>query len=57
MEDTIEWFKNIKHKNKITLIQFDITDFYPSITKELLLQSSSLAKNYTDYTKNNIELY
>ena len=25
--NTTEWFKNIKHKNKDTLIQFDIVDF------------------------------
>ena len=27
--DTIEWFKNIKHKYKTTFIQSDIIDFYP----------------------------
>ena len=32
--DTIEWFRNIKNKSKITFIQFDIIDFYPSITKK-----------------------
>ena len=49
--DTMEWFRNIKHKNKITCIQFDIIDFYPSITKELLLLSINLARNYTDITQ------
>ena len=49
--DTIEWFKNIKHKNKTTLVQFDFMDFYPSVTKELLLQSFNLARNYKDITQ------
>ena len=55
--DTIEWFENIKHKNKTTFIQFDIIDFYPTITKELLLQSINLAKNYTDYYKGGMGYY
>ena len=54
--DTIEWFKNIKHKNKTTSIQFDIIDFYPSIKKELLLQSINLAWNYTDITKAELDI-
>ena len=32
--DTIEWFRNIKNKSKTTFIQFDIIEFYPSITKK-----------------------
>ena len=32
--DTIEWFRNIKNKIKNTFIQFDIIEFYPSITKK-----------------------
>ena len=31
--ETIEWFRGIKNKSKATFIQFDIIDFYPSITK------------------------
>ena len=31
--ETIEWFRRIKNKSKATFIQFDIIDFYPSITK------------------------
>ena len=32
--DTIEWFRKIKHKSKSTFMQFDIIDFYPSISKK-----------------------
>ena len=54
--DTIEWFKNIKHKNKTTFIQFDIIDFYPSITKEFLLLSINLARNYIDITQEEYDI-
>ena len=54
--DTIEWFKNITHKNKTTFIQFDIIDFYPSKMKELLLQSINLARNYTDITEEELDI-
>ena len=32
----INWFKNIQNKRKCIFIQFDIEEFYPSISKELL---------------------
>ena len=34
--EVIEWFKNITNKQKHTFIVFDIKDFYPKITKDLL---------------------
>ena len=54
--DTFECFKNIKHKNRTTFIQFDIIDFYPSITKELLLLSINLARNYTDIIQEELDI-
>ena len=54
--DTIEWFKNIKYKRKSTFIQLDIIDFYPSITKELLLQSINLAGKYTDIIQEKLDI-
>ena len=35
-KSVIEWFKAIKNKSKISFIKFDIAEFYPSISKELL---------------------
>ena len=46
--NVISWFNNIENKKDCTFIQFDIKDFYPSITEEIrefklfLLQSHSL---------------
>ena len=39
----IEWFKVIKNKAKCRFIKFDIADFYPSISIELLDRSISFA--------------
>ena len=47
-EDTIEWFKNIKSKKNCFFVQFDIEEFYPSITKELLTKSLNFAKRHID---------
>ena len=54
--DIIKWFQNIKHKKNIAFIQFDIIDFYPFLTKELLLQSINLAKNYTNITQEELDI-
>ena len=43
-QDTIEWFKKIQNKSKHTFTVFDIEEFYPSITKELLKKSINFAK-------------
>ena len=32
--DAINWFENIDNKKSTTFIQFDVTDFYSSISKE-----------------------
>ena len=54
--DTIDWFRKIKDKKRSTFIQFDIMEFYPSITKELLVRSLNHAREYTDITEEEIEI-
>ena len=49
--DTIECFKNIKNKSKATFTQFDIIDFYPSITKITLIDSINYARKYAEITE------
>ena len=46
--DTIEWFRKIKNKSKTTFMQFDIIDFYPSITKNTLIDSINYARKYVE---------
>ena len=48
----IEWFKAIKNKAKCRFIKFDITEFYPSISIELLDRSISFGKSLVDIEGN-----
>ena len=40
----------IKNKSKATFILFDIIDFYPSISKEVLIDSINWAKDNVEIT-------
>ena len=55
---TIEWFRKIKNKCKATFLQFNIIDFYPSITKKIytLIDSINYARKYVDITKEQYEI-
>ena len=46
-EDVINWFSQLRQKNKLTFFTFDIIDFYPSISEELLNNSTEWAKEDT----------
>ena len=54
--DTIDWLKKIKDKKRSTFVQFDIIEFYPSITKESLVRSLNHAREYTEITEEEIEI-
>ena len=47
----IEWFKKLKNKQKLSFVQFDIWEFYPSITKQVLINALNYAKDITKITK------
>ena len=51
----IDSYKNIRNKKRSTFVQFDILEFYPSITRELLLKYLNHAKEYTDITDEEVE--
>ena len=42
--EVIEWFKSITNKQKHKFIVFDIKDFYPTITKDLLTKCLKFAE-------------
>ena len=46
-DDTISWFVNIPNKNRHTFLQFDIVEFYPSISEKLLDDAINWAKQFT----------
>ena len=43
-QEVIDWFKGIDNEQIYKFIMFDIKDFYPSISKELLNDALTLAK-------------
>ena len=49
-----KWFKNIKNKKKCIFMQFDIEEFYPSISKELLLKAITYAKTLVNISDEEI---
>ena len=48
---TVEWFQNLKDKKSLHFIQFDIVDFYPSITENLLQKSLNYARNFVEISE------
>ena len=46
--DVIKWFNNIPNKTRCNFIKFDIVDFYPSITEDLLLKALEWAETFVD---------
>ena len=50
----INWFKNITNKKTYVFKQFDIEEFYPSISKELLLKAITYAKTLVNISDEEI---
>ena len=44
----ISWFQKIPCKDMCKFLKFDIVDFYPSITQDLLTKSLEFAQNYVE---------
>ena len=52
----IEWFRNIQDKSKCKFIKFDIEEFYPSISENLLNNAISFAQTLTEITPTTINI-
>ena len=48
--DVLKWFTALPDKKSLTFICFDIVEFYPSITQELLGKALKFASNYCNIT-------
>ena len=48
----IDWFKNLADKQKQKFIKFDIAEFYPSISEDLLKKSINYTKSFTTLEEN-----
>ena len=48
----LSWFNNIQHKDMYSFIAFDVVEFYPSISIELLSEALQFAPAYDTITDN-----
>lgn len=46
-KEVIDWFKELPDQSELKFIKFDIVEFYPSISEELLSRSITYAKSLT----------
>ena len=46
-DSVISWFKQLKNKERMHFIQFDVVDFYGSISEDLVKKSLTFAARYT----------
>ena len=49
--DVIEWFKSLKNKKNLSFIVFDVVNYYPSITLELLTKALNWAEEFVDISE------
>ena len=49
-KSVIEWFRNIENKQHYRFIYFDIIDFYPSISQNLLIKAINFTSNFDNIT-------
>ena len=52
----IDWFKNIKNKPGHSFLSFDVAEFYPSITEELLDKAITWARAYVSIDDKQIKV-
>ena len=52
----IDWFKNIERKEACSFIKFDIVEFYPSISENLLMKALEFAKTFVSIDESEIKV-
>ena len=50
-DSVIKWFESLERKDSLQFIQFDICDYYGSISKELFQEAVNWAKNYSEISE------
>ena len=55
-DQVLEWFDNMQNKRSKSFLQFDIEEFYPSITEDLLDKAIKWASNYTEITEDQLKI-
>ena len=54
--DVIRWFNNIEDKNSYTFTMFDVKDFYPSISENLLKEALDFARLHTTVSSGDVDV-
>ena len=54
--EVLNWFNSIENKSSKCFVNFDIVEFYPSITKAHLLSALSFAGDFIDITDNDTHI-
>ena len=54
--DAISWFKNINSKKKSSLLNFDVENFYPSISVKRLIDAINFAKSSANITERDLSI-
>ena len=52
----IDWFENIKNKPSYTFLSFDIAEFYPSITEDLVNKANLWARKLVTISEKQIKI-
>lgn len=52
----ISWFRDIPDKHRCKFMKFDIVEFYPSISEDLLWKALKFAEQYTDVPQDTIDI-
>ena len=47
----LNWFNGLQHKEKHSFFAFDVVDFYPSISMNLLITALQFSSNYVNITE------
>ena len=56
-DSVIAWFSELKDKKRLSFIQFDLCEFYPSIHEKLLINALNYAKKFTKITDDDKKLF
>ena len=56
-ESVISWFKSLPNKQQLKFIQFDLCEFYPSITYEIIKKAIEFARNYVTISDDDEKLF
>ena len=55
-KDVIEWFNKLPNKSSRKFLKFDIVEFYPSISEELLLKAIEWARSIVPIDSSTVEI-